>query len=215
MTPGRFLWEHHPASPRHRYDSLTGVPAQQRALAFEKASVLFNIGALHTQIGARQDRSCPEGTQLAIEAFQSAAGEGGPRSGCLWGMRGQGQWDGPCCTRIPPSWGCGQAVLPACCERPSAGAFSLLRENFSRAPSPDMSPASLSMLERLMTAQAQECVFEGLLLSPPEGPQDCLAQLRLAQEAAQVRTASPCPAGPSRGGWMSRRAWTGGLGREG
>ncbi|XP_044100776.1 rhophilin-1 isoform X4 [Neovison vison] len=123
----------------HWYDSLTGVPAQQRALAFEKASVLFNIGALHTQIGARQDRSCPEGTQLAIEAFQSAA-----------------------------------------------GAFSLLRENFSRAPSPDMSPASLSMLERLMTAQAQECVFEGLLLSPPEGPQDCLAQLRLAQEAAQV-----------------------------
>lgn len=46
-----------------------------------------------------------------------------------------------------------------------------------------------------MTAQAQECVFEGLLLSSPEGPQDCLAQLRLAQEAAQVRTASPCPTG--------------------
>ncbi|XP_045882081.1 rhophilin-1 isoform X2 [Meles meles] len=123
----------------HWYDSLTGVPAQQRALAFEKASVLFNIGALHTQIGARQDRSCPKGTQCAIEAFQRAA-----------------------------------------------GAFSLLRENFSRAPSPDMSPASLSMLERLMTAQAQECIFEGLLLPSPEAPQDCLAQLRLAQEAAQV-----------------------------
>ncbi|XP_047583953.1 rhophilin-1 isoform X8 [Lutra lutra] len=57
----------------HWYDSLTGVPAQQRALAFEKASVLFNIGALHTQIGARQDRSCPEGTQRAVEAFQRAA----------------------------------------------------------------------------------------------------------------------------------------------
>ncbi|XP_047583952.1 rhophilin-1 isoform X7 [Lutra lutra] len=123
----------------HWYDSLTGVPAQQRALAFEKASVLFNIGALHTQIGARQDRSCPEGTQRAVEAFQRAA-----------------------------------------------GAFSLLRENFSRAPSPDMSPASLSMLERLMTAQAQECIFDGLLLPAPEAPQDCLAQLRLAREAAQV-----------------------------
>ncbi|XP_039110020.1 rhophilin-1 isoform X2 [Hyaena hyaena] len=121
------------------YDSLTGVPAQQRALAFEKGSVLFNIGALYTQIGARQDRSCPEGTRLAIEAFQRAA-----------------------------------------------GAFSLLRENFSRAPSPDMSPASLSMLEQLMTAQAQECIFEGLLLPSPEAPQGCLAQLRLAQEAAQV-----------------------------
>ncbi|XP_032465949.1 rhophilin-1 isoform X1 [Phocoena sinus] len=121
-----------------RYDSLTGVPAQQRALAFEKGSVLFNIGALHTQIGARQDRSCPEGTSCAVEAFQRAA-----------------------------------------------GAFSLLRENFSHAPSPDMSPASLSMLEQLMTAQAQECVFEGLLLQAPVAPHDCLAQLHLAQEAAQ------------------------------
>lgn len=58
-----------------RYDSLTGLPAQQRALAFEKGSVLFNIGALHTQIGARQNRSCPEGISRAMEAFQRAAGE--------------------------------------------------------------------------------------------------------------------------------------------
>ena len=58
-----------------RYDSLTGLPAQQRALAFEKGSVLFNIGALHTQIGARQNRSCPEGISRAVEAFQRAAGE--------------------------------------------------------------------------------------------------------------------------------------------
>ncbi|XP_058421038.1 rhophilin-1 isoform X5 [Diceros bicornis minor] len=123
----------------HWYDSLTGLPAQQRALAFEKGSVLFNIGALHTQIGARQDRSCPEGARRAAEAFQRAA-----------------------------------------------GAFSLLRENFSRAPSLDMSPASLSMLEQLMAAQAQECVFEGLSLPAPMDPHDCLAQLRLAQEAAQV-----------------------------
>uniref|UniRef100_A0A4W2C550 Rhophilin Rho GTPase binding protein 1 n=1 Tax=Bos indicus x Bos taurus TaxID=30522 RepID=A0A4W2C550_BOBOX len=123
----------------HWYDSLTGLPAQQRALAFEKGSVLFNIGALHTQIGARQNRSCPEGIGRAVEAFQRAA-----------------------------------------------GAFSLLRENFSHAPSPDMSPASLSMLEQLMRAQAQECVFEGLLLQAPRAAHDCLAQLRLAQEAAQV-----------------------------
>lgn len=58
-----------------RYDSLTGLPAQQRALAFEKGSVLFNIGALHTQIGARQNRSCPEGIGRAVESFQRAAGE--------------------------------------------------------------------------------------------------------------------------------------------
>lgn len=78
---------------------------------------------------------------------------------------------------------------------PFAGAFSLLREKFSHAPSPDMSPASLSMLEQLMTAQAQECVFEGLSLPAPAVPHDCLAQLHLAQEAAQVRTEGPCPRG--------------------
>ncbi|CAK6438997.1 unnamed protein product [Pipistrellus nathusii] len=123
----------------HWYDSLTGVPARQRSLAFEKGSVLFNIGALHTQIGARQDRSCPGGAGRAAEAFQRAA-----------------------------------------------GAFSLLRERFSQAPSPDMSPASLRVLERLMAAQAQECVFEGLSLPAPAAPHDGPAQLRLAQEAAQV-----------------------------
>ena len=35
------------------YDSLTGIPSIQRTCAFEKASALFNIGALYTQIGAR------------------------------------------------------------------------------------------------------------------------------------------------------------------
>ncbi|XP_054983639.1 rhophilin-1 [Sorex araneus] len=120
----------------HWYDSITGVPVQQRALAFEKGSVLFNIGALHTQIGAGQDRTCATGTGRAVDAFQKAA-----------------------------------------------GAFRLLRESFSNAPSPDMSPPWLLMLEQLMTAQAQECVFQGLSLQAFQG---CPAQLRLAQEAAQV-----------------------------
>ncbi|XP_030409779.1 rhophilin-1 isoform X3 [Gopherus evgoodei] len=57
----------------HWYDSLTGVPSHQRALAFEKGSVLFNIGALHTQIGARQDRTTLQGVDRAIDAFQKAA----------------------------------------------------------------------------------------------------------------------------------------------
>lgn len=67
-----------------------------------------------------------------------------------------------------------------------------------------MSPASLSMLEKLMSAQAQECVFEGLLLQAPGAAHDCLAQLRLAQEAAQVRAGGRgaagggCPRGRAR-----------------
>lgn len=58
----------------HWYDSLTGVPSCQKALAFEKGSVVFNIGALYTQMAARQDRSVPPGIEQAIQAFQRAAG---------------------------------------------------------------------------------------------------------------------------------------------
>ncbi|XP_059197133.1 rhophilin-1 [Centropristis striata] len=121
----------------HWYDSLTGVPSCQRTLAFEKGSVLFNIGALYTQIGARQDRSAAAGIDRAIDAFQRAA-----------------------------------------------GAFNYLKENFSNAPSLDMSGPSLCMLVRLMVAQVQECVFERLTLTTQDT--HFTSQLRLAQEAARV-----------------------------
>jgi hypothetical protein len=61
---------HHPS----RYDSLTGVPSCQRTVAFEKASVLFNLGGLYTQIGTRQDRSSEEGLDTAVDNFLRAAG---------------------------------------------------------------------------------------------------------------------------------------------
>ncbi|KAM3875798.1 rhophilin-1 [Diretmus argenteus] len=122
----------------HWYDSLTGVPSCQRALAFEKGSVLFNVGALYTQIGARQDRSATAGIDRAVDAFQRAA-----------------------------------------------GAFNYLKENFSNAPSLDMSGPSLCMLVRLMVAQVQECVFERVTLTTQDNTHFTL-QLRLAQEAARV-----------------------------
>uniref|UniRef100_A0A8C8BXN9 Rhophilin-1 n=1 Tax=Oncorhynchus tshawytscha TaxID=74940 RepID=A0A8C8BXN9_ONCTS len=122
----------------HWYDSLTGVPSCQRALAFEKGSVLFNVGALYTQIGARQDRSAATGIDRAIDAFQRAA-----------------------------------------------GAFNFLKENFSNAPSLDMSGPSLCMLVRLMIAQVQECVFERVTLTMQDT--HFTSQLQVAQEAARVR----------------------------
>lgn len=42
-----------------------------------------------------------------------------------------------------------------------------------------------------MVAQAQECIFKGLLLLASDTPDSCPAQLQLAQEAAQVRPRSP------------------------
>lgn len=68
---------------------------------------------------------------------------------------------------------------------PPPGAFNYLKENFSNAPSLDMSAASLTMLVRLMVAQVQECVFEKMTLLRAQN--DFLARLQLAQEAARVR----------------------------
>ena len=56
------------------YDSLTGLVSIQKTCAFEKASVLFNIGALFTQIGSRTTRLKRDGIEDAIESFQHAAG---------------------------------------------------------------------------------------------------------------------------------------------
>uniref|UniRef100_A0A2M3ZFF5 Putative signal transduction protein n=1 Tax=Anopheles braziliensis TaxID=58242 RepID=A0A2M3ZFF5_9DIPT len=56
------------------YDSLTGVPSCQRTVAFEKACILFNLGAIYTQIGAKQDRSLGKGLDAAVDNFLRAAG---------------------------------------------------------------------------------------------------------------------------------------------
>ncbi|XP_008215512.1 rhophilin-2 isoform X2 [Nasonia vitripennis] len=56
------------------YDSLTGVPSCQRTVAFEKASILFNAGALYTQVAAKQDRRTARGLDQAVDAFLRSAG---------------------------------------------------------------------------------------------------------------------------------------------
>jgi hypothetical protein len=57
------------------YDALTGVPSIQRTVAFEKASVLFNLAALHTQIGSKQDRQLDsDAADGAVDNFLRAAG---------------------------------------------------------------------------------------------------------------------------------------------
>ncbi|MEQ2176151.1 hypothetical protein GOODEAATRI_025102, partial [Goodea atripinnis] len=63
-------------------------------------------------------------------------------------------------------------------------AFNYLKENFSNAPSLDMSAPSLSMLVRLMVAQVQECVFERITITTQDTK--FTSQLQLAQEAAHV-----------------------------
>ncbi|XP_020797074.1 rhophilin-2 isoform X1 [Boleophthalmus pectinirostris] len=119
------------------YDSFTGVPVCQQNLSLEKASILFNMAALYSQIGTRSNRQTPEGLEEAISSFQKAA-----------------------------------------------GTLHHLKETFTHTPSYDMSPAMLSMLIRMMIAQAQECIFEKTAL--PGIRNHFYALLKMAQEASKV-----------------------------
>uniref|UniRef100_A0A8C4GU24 Rhophilin, Rho GTPase binding protein 2 n=1 Tax=Dicentrarchus labrax TaxID=13489 RepID=A0A8C4GU24_DICLA len=119
------------------YDSFTGVPVCQQNLSLEKASILFNMAALYSQIATRSDRQTITGLEEAISSFQIAA-----------------------------------------------GILNHLKETFTHTPSYDMSPAMLSMLIRMMLAQAQECLFEKTAL--PGIRNQFYSLMKMAQEAAKV-----------------------------
>lgn len=73
-SPYHIFTPHPFTSPQTRYDSLTGTPSCQRTVAFEKACLLFNLGALYTQLGARHDRTSAAGLDAAANNFLRAAG---------------------------------------------------------------------------------------------------------------------------------------------
>ncbi|XP_072064706.1 uncharacterized protein [Arachis hypogaea] len=50
-----------------------GVSSQRNSIQLEKASVLFNLGAIYSQIGASCDRTTALGRHLAMDAFNAAA----------------------------------------------------------------------------------------------------------------------------------------------
>ncbi|KAL5553360.1 hypothetical protein UlMin_040761 [Ulmus minor] len=95
------------------------LKASQQNIHLEKAAILFNLGAVHSQIALSHDRSTVDGRRQASHAFIAAA-----------------------------------------------GAFAFLRDNAATKASigssttVDLSVECVGMLERLMLAQAQECVFE-------------------------------------------------------
>ncbi|KAL0326939.1 UNVERIFIED_CONTAM: Vacuolar-sorting protein BRO1 [Sesamum angustifolium] len=100
----------------------TKQKAAQQNIHLEKAAVLFNLGAVHSQMGLSFDRSAVEGRRQASHSFIAAA-----------------------------------------------GAFAFLRDNVAMKASVgssttlDVSVECVGMLERLMLAQAQECVYENTI----------------------------------------------------
>ena len=96
--------------------------SSQQNIHLEKAAVLFNLGAVYSQIGLSYDRNTVDGRRQASHSFIAAA-----------------------------------------------GAFAYLRDNASMKASVggsatvDVSVECAGMLEKLMLAQAQECVFENTI----------------------------------------------------
>ncbi|PWW73464.1 BRO1-domain-containing protein [Tuber magnatum] len=56
------------------YDAFTLKPTSQYSLAFEKASIIFNISAVHSCHATNQNRSEELGIKTAFNSFQAAAG---------------------------------------------------------------------------------------------------------------------------------------------
>ncbi|GAB2226641.1 hypothetical protein Drorol1_Dr00022456 [Drosera rotundifolia] len=96
--------------------------ASQVSIGIEKAAVVFNLGAVWSQIGVGVERGTVEGRREAVRCFAAAA-----------------------------------------------GAFAMLREGLAAkavaggAVTVDLGVECVGMLERLMLAQAQECVFENTI----------------------------------------------------
>lgn len=51
-----------------------GEPTCQKTITLEKASTLFNIAALYTQIGAKKDRTHLRELDASVDCFLKAAG---------------------------------------------------------------------------------------------------------------------------------------------
>lgn len=61
-------------TPASRYDAFTLKPTSQYSLAFEKASIVFNISAVLSSHAANQNRAEDTGLKTAYHSFQASAG---------------------------------------------------------------------------------------------------------------------------------------------
>ena len=57
----------------YRKDTYANMVCSLANIRFEMISVLYNIGAIHTQLGARTERTSADGMKMACTHFQCAA----------------------------------------------------------------------------------------------------------------------------------------------
>ncbi|KAH7295126.1 hypothetical protein KP509_27G033300 [Ceratopteris richardii] len=56
------------------FDAFKGKKASQQSIHYEKAAIMFNLGAIYSQLALAADRSTPNGIKQACSSFQAAAG---------------------------------------------------------------------------------------------------------------------------------------------
>ncbi|VVC26044.1 Hypothetical protein CINCED_3A004712 [Cinara cedri] len=129
------------------YDSFGGpVPScGQRTVRFEQACVLFNVAAVHTQMGAKHDRRCIGGIR---DYDQETAGGARRSTGSLYTSTESETTDG--------------ATVAAQCFLRAAGAYRHIGDTFANAPARAADLRATGVLYAVMMAQAYECIFEKL-----------------------------------------------------
>ncbi|PWN42847.1 BRO1-domain-containing protein [Ceraceosorus guamensis] len=139
-------------------DAFTQKPISQHSLAYEKASVIFNIASALSAIASRASRlssSASSGAASAADASTASTTTAGP---------------------VPDG-----LKLSFLSLRQSAGMLSYINDNFLHAPSTDMSKDVVRWLVDLMLAQAHEVLWEKMV---NEGKSASLAA-KLAASAAE------------------------------
>lgn len=129
----------------YRYDSFGGpVPScGQRTVRFEQACVLFNVAAVHTQMGAKHDRRYLAGRDDEDGAGRSpsASADGGPE---------------------PPTAVDGAAAAAQCFLR-AAGAYRHIGDTFANAPARAADLRATGVLYTLMMVS----IISGRMLPKP------------------------------------------------
>jgi programmed cell death 6-interacting protein len=74
MVPPPRIHVHRPGLTTRRFDAFTHKPTSQYSLAYEKASIIFNISAVLSCHAAHQNRHEDVGLKTAYHSFQASAG---------------------------------------------------------------------------------------------------------------------------------------------
>jgi tyrosine-protein phosphatase non-receptor type 23 len=127
-----------------RRDAFTSKPISQHSLAYEKASIIFNIASVLSSLGARTNR-----LSSGISSLAPASAATGVTS--------------PFANADAASTSASGTKLAYTSLRQAAGMLNYINDNFLHAPSSDMSKDVIRWLVDVQLAQATEVFWERTL----------------------------------------------------